>query len=174
MDRLLLIQLALVSTTLVVVCYFDIRYRRIPNKLVFLVLLSGIGLNYLSHSEAGVMASLLGMLMGFGLMLVLHLVGALGAGDVKLFAAVGAMLGLPLVMPTFVIVVLTGGTLAVASMIYSGTVRATSERVLLIFGGVLSGMGVPRFPVPHDKRLTIPYGVAIMVGSLISLVWHNV
>jgi hypothetical protein len=78
-----------------------------------------------------------------------------------------------LVWPTFVISVITGGVLALASMLYTGTMRVTGERVLLIFGGLLSGTGIPRFPVPTDKSQTLSYGVAITVGSLISLVWHS-
>ena len=45
-------------------------------------------------------------------MFMLHVFGAMGAGDVKLFAAIGSVIGAQLVLPTFVVVVLTGGVLA--------------------------------------------------------------
>ncbi|MBI1763625.1 MAG: prepilin peptidase [Acidobacteria bacterium] len=173
MPSLLILQTALCCITAILVGYFDIRYRRIPNKLVLPLLLSGLLLGLVFAGTAGLIASLQGLLLGFGLMFLLHLFGALGAGDVKLFAALGAVLGVQLVLPTFVIAVLTGGVLAVASMLYAGTARVTSERVLLILGGLVMG-SVPRFPVPDDKRQTLPYGVAITVGSLLSLLWHNV
>ena len=167
------IQFILCCVVTPITSYYDLRYRRIPNKLVAPLVLSGLALNYAFAGLAGLFASLQGMLMGFGLMLVLHLFGALGAGDVKLFAALGAVLGAPLVLPTFVIVVLTGGILAIANMLYTNTARVTGERVLLIFGGLANGMGVPRFPLPADRRHTLPYGVAISVGTLISLAWHH-
>lgn len=173
MPSLFISQAVLCCVAAIFVCYFDIRYRRIPNKFVLPLLLSGLLLGFIFAGTAGLLASLQGILLGFGLMFMLHLFGALGAGDVKLFAALGAVLGVKLVLPTFVIAVLTGGVLAVASMLSAGTARVTSERVLLIFGGLVSGAGVPRFPVPTNKRQTLPYGVAITVGSLISLVWHN-
>jgi hypothetical protein len=44
------------------------------------------------------------------------------------------------------------------------------RRVLHIFAGLLPGWPMPRFAVPADKRHTIPYGVAITLGSLISVV----
>jgi Flp pilus assembly protein protease CpaA len=88
---------------------------------------------------------------------------------VKLFAAVGSVVGAQLVLPTFFVVILTGGALAVCLMLRAGAIRATMQRVLQILIGLLPGWQMPRFNVPADRRLTIPYGVAITVGSLISL-----
>ena len=51
-------------------------------------------------------------MLAFILMFMLHVFGAMGAGDVKLFAAIGSVIGAQLVLPTFVVVVLTGGLLA--------------------------------------------------------------
>jgi hypothetical protein len=41
--------------------------------------------------------------------------------------------------------------------------------VLRIFLGLLPGRSIPRFPVPEDRTLTVPYGVAIMIGGVITL-----
>jgi hypothetical protein len=65
--------------------------------------------------------------------------------------------------------VLTGGVLAVISTVRARAVVETAHRVLQIMIGFLPGWQVPRFAVPADRRLTIPYGVAICFGSLISL-----
>jgi prepilin peptidase CpaA len=94
----------------------------------------------------------------------------MGAGDVKLFAAIGAITGAHLVLPTFAVVAVTGGVLGFVSMIRSGQLKSTMFRVLQILIGLLPGYSIPRFPVPEDRRHTIPYGVAITFGSLISLV----
>jgi prepilin peptidase CpaA len=102
-------------------------------------------------------------------MLLLHVFGAMGAGDVKLFASIGAVLGAKLVLPTFLVVVLVGGALAVVTMVRGGVVRETLWRVMQIFVGLLPGWEMPRFSVPEERRHTIPYGVAITFGSLISL-----
>jgi prepilin peptidase CpaA len=92
----------------------------------------------------------------------------MGAGDVKLFAAVGAVTGAHLVLPTFIVVVLTGGILAVISIVRAGVVITTMQRVLQILVGLLPGWDMPKFAVPADRRHTIPYGVAITIGSIIS------
>jgi hypothetical protein len=69
----------------------------------------------------------------------------------------------------FLVVILMGGLLAVISALRAGAVRSTVLRVLQILVGLLPGWQMPKFAVPADKRLTIPYGVAITLGSIITL-----
>ena len=153
----------------VLITYYDVRYRRIPNAFVLATLVSGLLMNGVLGGLGGLGSSVGGCLVAFAMMFALHLFGAMGAGDVKLFAAIGSVVGLSLVVPTFVVVVLLGGVLAVVSTVRSRAVAETAHRVLQIFIGFLPGWQVPRFAVPADRRLTIPYGVAITFGSLISL-----
>jgi prepilin peptidase CpaA len=152
-----------------IISYYDVRYRRIPNAYVLAGLVGGLVVNLLFGGWSGLLQSVGGCLLAFGVMLVLHIIGAMGAGDVKLFAAIGAVVGLKLVLPTFLVVILTGGVLAVVTMFQTGTFASTMQRVVQIFAGLLPGWKMPRFAVPTDKRYTIPYGVAITLGSLISL-----
>jgi prepilin peptidase CpaA len=158
----LLIPLAIIIT------YYDVRYRRIPNPFVLATLASGIAINSIFGGLAGLYGSVGGCALAFVLMFVLHIFGAMGAGDVKLFAAVGAVTGASFVLPTFLVVVLTGGVLGVVSIIRAGVVLTTMQRVLQILVGLLPGWEMPKFAVPSDRRHTIPYGVAITIGSIIS------
>jgi len=160
---------ALLVPVAAAVTYYDVRYRRIPNVLVLATLFGGLVLNLSFAGPWGLLMSVGGCALALLMMLVLHVLGAMGAGDVKLFAAIGSVLGLPLVAQTFLVVALTGGVLAVFSMLRAGSVRATLINVLRIFVGFLPGWEMPRFAVPADRRKTIPYGVAITAGSLISL-----
>jgi prepilin peptidase CpaA len=98
----------------------------------------------------------------------------MGAGDVKLFAAIGAVSGISLVLPTFLVVALTGGVLAILQMVYSGRVRTTMFGVLQFFYGLLPGQTVPRFDIPADRSYTLPYAVPICLGSLLAfLLFHT-
>jgi prepilin peptidase CpaA len=97
----------------------------------------------------------------------------MGAGDVKLFGAIGAIGGISLVIPTLLLVALTGGAMAIIKMIYSGRVRTTMLGVLQFFYGLLPGQTVPRFDIPEDRTHTLPYAVPICVGSLVTfLLFH--
>ena len=162
MKLLLLVPMA------VFVMYYDVRYRRIPNVLVLGLLIGGLIINISFAGFSGALASLEGLGLAFLPMLLIHLFGAMGAGDVKLFGAVGAVVGVSLVPLTFVIVVMLGAVLAIYTMLRSGTVFSTLHGVLRIFVGIMPGWEMPRFAIPSDRKHTIPYGVAIMLGSLIA------
>ena len=164
-----LVNISLLVPLAIIIGYYDVRYRRIPNAFVLAALAGGLALNAIFGGLPGVGASLAGCGLAFVFMFILHIFGAMGAGDVKLFAAIGAVIGAQLVVPTFLVVVLTGGLLAIVSIVRAGTVMTTLHRVLQIFVGMLPGWQMPKFAVPADRTHTIPYGVAITMGSIISI-----
>jgi prepilin peptidase CpaA len=71
----------------------DVRSRRIPNWLTFGLVLAGLAQSFTWARTVGPGDAGLGLLTGFGLTFVLFALGALGGGDVKLLAGVGAWLG---------------------------------------------------------------------------------
>src|SRR5690242_16485700 len=74
--------------------FTDARTRRIPNWLTVSGVLAGVALNtFMYGGLPGLWFSLKGLAVGFGVYLLLHLVRAMGAGDVKLMAAVGSIAG---------------------------------------------------------------------------------
>jgi prepilin peptidase CpaA len=164
-----LVNIILLLPLAIIVSYYDVRYRRIPNAFVLATLASGLAINAIFGGLSGVVASLAGCTLGFVLMFMLHVFGAMGAGDVKLFAAIGAVTGAHLILPTFLVVIITGGLLALVSVIRAGILMTTMHRVLQIFIGMLPGWQMPKFAVPTDRKYTIPYGVAITMGSIISV-----
>jgi prepilin peptidase CpaA len=169
MSGSLIIIAAFLVPLALIITYYDVRYRRIPNPFVLATLAVGIFTNVIYGGLSGVLTSLGGCALAFFLMFMLHVFGAMGAGDVKLFAAIGSVMGASLVLPTFFVVVLVGGALAFVSMLRAGRVRSTLHNVLLVLVGLVPGWKMPRFAVPADRSHTIPYGVAITLGSLISL-----
>ena len=152
-----------------VVIYYDVRYRRIPNVVVVATLVAGLAINSSLGSWQGMLGSAEGFVLAFVPMLLMHVFGAMGAGDVKLSGAVGAVLGVGMVPQALILIVMLGAALAVYSMVRSGTVFSTLHGVLRIIVGIMPGWEMPRFTVPQDRRHTIPYGVAIMLGSLLTV-----
>jgi len=152
----------------IAIIYMDVRYRRIPNKLVLLALIGGLTLNTILGGSHGLVISLEGFGLAFGLMFFLHAFGTMGAGDVKLFAAIGAIHGVSLVLPTLLVVAITGGVFAIGKMIYARRTMTTLLGVSQVFYGLLPGQRVPRFEVPTERSYTLPYAVPICCGSLIA------
>src|ERR1700684_2543241 len=72
---------------------YDIPYRRIPNSFTASGVLLGLAMNTFLYGWAGLWASLEGLAMGFGAYFILYSMRAMGAGDVKLMAAIGALVG---------------------------------------------------------------------------------
>lgn len=156
------------------IAYMDVRYRRIPNKLVLVTLCGGLAVNTAFGGSHGLLLSLAGLALAFGLMFFFHVFGTMGAGDVKLFAAIGSVVGASLVLPTLLVVALTGGVLAICKMVYARRVGTTMFGVFQFFYGLLPGQTVPRFDIPADRSYTLPYAVPICFGSLISFFLFHV
>jgi prepilin peptidase CpaA len=155
------------------VCYSDVRFRRIPNKYVLTGFFCGLAINTWFGGWLGLGRSLAGCISAFVLMLLLRWFSrATGPGDVKWFAAIGTIIGWPLVLKAFFSVLLTGALLAIVTKIRAGEFRSLCERVVLILYGFLPGNTIPRFPVPANTKEALPYGVAICLGSLIALMWQ--
>ena len=107
----------LLMVLVITAAIFDIRSRRIPNWLTLSGILLGLGLNALlayPYPLEGLKYSGLGMLFAFAVYFVLYLIHAMGAGDVKLMAAVGAILASPSGwFRLFIVTALIGGLFAV-------------------------------------------------------------
>lgn len=162
--------LALIFLLGFMVCYYDIRYRRIPNLYVLIGFFSGLAVNLWLGGWPGGGRSLQGCAGAFGLMMLVRWFSrATGPGDVKWFAAIGAIIGWPLVPQAFLSVLITGAVLALVAEARAGRLRSTLERVALILYGLLPGQSIPRFPVPANRKQALPYGLAICVGSLIAV-----
>ena len=169
----LIASLALIFLLGFVVCYYDVRYRRIPNVYVLTGFFGGLVVNTWLGGWLGMGRSLTGCAGAFGLMLLLRWFSrATGPGDVKWFAAIGAIIGWPLVPQAFFSVLMTGAILAIIVKWRAGELRILGERVLLIMYGLLPGHTIPRFPVPGNTKQALPYGLAICLGSVFALFWQ--
>ncbi|MDO8768049.1 MAG: prepilin peptidase [Burkholderiaceae bacterium] len=153
---------------------FDLKSRRIPNWLVLVGLVASLILQIIFNSFNsfyGFKAWGLGLLVGFGLFLPLYLLRAMGAGDVKLMAMVGAFLGplgaLGAVLTTLVV----GGVLAIAVALWSGVLRhtLTNVRFVLMQTMLKTLPGGVQLEAPPASAGNLPYGVAIAAGTLIHI-----
>jgi prepilin peptidase CpaA len=101
----------------------DVRSFRVPNALTVPLLLSGVLFHGVVNGLAGLQMVFFGLLFGFGVIFLLYLIGAIGAGDVKLMAAVGAWLGMPATLYVFVVAALATGLYSVAILLREGGLR---------------------------------------------------
>jgi prepilin peptidase CpaA len=150
---------------------FDVRYRKIPNWLTLLGVLVGLGLNtFLFQGWPGLRLSLMGLGLGFGVYFVLYALRAMGAGDVKLMAAVGSMVGWEDWFGIFIITAIVGGVAALLLVLFRGRLKKTLFNVSFILSEMKSGrpayMGKEELDVRSPKALGLPHGAVIAVATL--------
>ncbi len=153
---------------LVTAVYTDIRWARIPNWLT----VSAMGIGMLTHAWIqglqGAGFSLAGLSVGLGLFLILYACKVIGAGDVKLMAAIGAILGPSGVLSVAALSVLAGGVYALGAMSYQWGLAGTSKKLTFATYGAWStggATGVGELRLPFKLR----YGLAIAAGTLLFL-----
>ncbi len=103
---------------LIIAMITDIRSNRIPNWLTLPAIIIGLGINFISAGAGGLLFSIEGLLLGMGLFIVLYMLGGMGAGDVKLMGAVGAMLGPQMVLWAALYTAIAGGIYALAVIVF--------------------------------------------------------
>ena len=104
----------------------DLRSRRIPNWLTFSLILSGFLQSFGTGAVVSPASSFMGFLVGFTLPLALFLLGAMGGGDVKLLAGVGAWFGPGATWNVFLLAAVIG-----AVMVISQALAQRRTKVLL-------------------------------------------
>ena len=165
MLRLSSASFVVLTVGLLVATVVDLRTRRIPNVVTGAMAGAGLGLAVFELGGISVGAAVLGCLVGLVLMLPGHALGATGAGDVKLMAAVGSLLGPLAVINAVLFTAIAGGVIAV-------TVAIQRRRL----GTTLAGTG-RMMAAPADVKQEIAagtpasrfaYGPAIAAGSLIA------
>ena len=137
----------------------DLRTRRIPNWINVSGAFIGFLLHALDGGLHGAVTSLAGAALGVGIFVGLFAVGGMGAGDVKLFGAVGALVGPQALVLVFVFTGLLGGIAAIALAVFRGRLRETVDRT----GQLLLGMSSEA----RAESLRLPYGAVIAGGVLI-------
>ena len=160
---------------------YDVRYRRIPNWLTASGVLLGLLLNsFLYQGGPGPAFGLKGLLFGlkgfalaFTVYLLLYVLRAMGAGDVKLMAAVGSIVGWENWFGIFVITAIIGGIMSLILVISRGRLRKTLFNVGFILSEMKSGRPAylknEELDVRSKKALGLPHGAVIAVGCIFFL-----
>jgi prepilin peptidase CpaA len=105
----------------------DLRARRIRNWLTFSLIFSGLILSFIGHGAISPGAAGLGLLVGFALPFTLFVLGALGGGDVKLLAGVGAWVGPAGAFEVFCAAAVIGLIIVLAQATAQGRLRTLSR-----------------------------------------------
>ena len=158
---------------LLLASWIDYAQRRVPNWLNLALLLSGLTAQGVFFGRSGVYDGLLGALTGLGLLLLPWLMHGMGAGDVKLLAAIGAWLGPRWTFYSFAAGAILGGVVAVIMIVSSGRLRMACANLGVILTKcthrqmLFSEFGSARSFGATSQLL--PYGVPLSAGTILML-----
>lgn len=143
----------------------DLRTRRIPNALTATMAGVGIGFAAAGISSISPGSAVFGFFLGLLLMLPGHALGATGAGDVKLMAAVGAIVGPGVVVNAFLFTAVAGGVLALVVAVRRKRLSATVAGTARLIATPGEARKEIRMATPVSR---FAYGPAIAAGSLMA------
>ncbi len=162
--------LSLLSATLICAAGWAVRedllFHRISNRLTGSLLGVGLVIRTLAGGWSGLEQSLLGILVGLGCLLPFYIARGMGAGDVKLLAATGALLGPYDVWIAALCTLLTGAVLALL-FLTGGAVRAAAGAP--VGSSWTMRIAFAQMRVQELRRARMPYALAIALGSLAAL-----
>jgi prepilin peptidase CpaA len=155
-----------------VACCIDVREHRIPNWLTFGAAAAGIIFHAFAGGGDGFTGALLGWLTGAAIFFLPFALGGLGAGDVKLVAALGAWFVWPDALWLGLFTGIAGGVIAVAVALSRGYLgRALENIVLLLMHWRVAGLrALPELTIQHPDAPKLAYGVSIFAGTVVT-VW---
>ena len=143
----------------------DLWTRRVPNPLTMGLAATGVVYAACGIGGLSVGASLAGLALGLALMLPGHLIGATGAGDVKLFAAAGAFVGPAHIVAAFIYTALAGGGIAIVISLWRRRLRQTVGHTALLIATAGANAPAIESPLEHNR---FAYAPAIAVGTMLA------
>jgi len=158
---------------LVTIVYTDLAHGKaydwctLPAMGIGLILATILG--GVRSGDANLVDSLLGLVLAGGVFALFYFFGGFSAGDVKIAAAIGALKGWYFAVWAIFYASLVGFAMAMGLLIWRGKalrgLRDTAQAQLRVWRGAKS------LPEDSPARLTIPYGVALGLGSLWVWFW---
>lgn len=151
----------------------DLYQRRILNLVTYPAVFIALLAYCLIGGLDGFLFSLRGLAFGFVVFLLPYLMGAMGAGDVKLMSVVGSVLGLRYTVVALLFIVIAGGVIAIVMMLYRRIFRKTLSNIFmsLIFLGVFQDGSLLKFDKEKLMQDGIPFAVAITSGVCLFFIY---
>jgi len=153
--------------------WIDYKARKVPNWLNAALALAGFIAQFAYHGTTGLSTGGLGLLVGLGVLIIPWAMHGMGAGDVKLMAAIGVWFGPWMTLVSFALGAVVGGITAVIMIVSSGRIYSAMANMQTILVKVSSSKtmftefgGARTF---GNSSQLLPYGVPLTAGSLVIL-----
>lgn len=154
----------------------DAMQSKIANALTLTGMLAGLVLSVATGDGswgARLFHSVTGLLSGLTVMLVLYAIGAVGAGDVKLFGAIGAIAGVQFVLYGMMNAVLCAGIVGIVVLVWKREFRYRIRRVAAVLFGIWIWRDLrPIETLKSAEPLKFPFMYAVLPAM--ALTWWTI
>ena len=148
----------------------DIRWRRLPNTLTLPMAAVGMLYGIGSGGLNGLWFSLTGAILLFCITLVLYALKAIGAGDVKLFTAIGALTGAVFSMYILVYSILYAGLIALLLLLLRNRFTNMKDRLKTLAVHLFIFRNLGAFKQTAAQGIRFPFMLAVVPGAITALV----
>ncbi|MCM3699935.1 A24 family peptidase [Paenibacillus macerans] len=150
----------------------DIRSMKIPNWLTLPGLASGFLFHALTGGWNGIGGAFRGAAVGFGLMFILYLLRAVGGGDVKLFAGIGAWTGISFTLSVMMYSILAAGCIGLFILLCRREMLFRLRRVVRGIWGAVIFRSISPVQSTAKEQLQFPFMLAVLPGAILSLCYQ--
>jgi prepilin peptidase CpaA len=151
----------------------DLRWRRIPNWLTYPAAPLAIALHAIAGGWPEAKVSLEGFGIAFAVFLVFFLLRGLGGGDLKLAAALGALVGVHHLVDVIIAVLLINALLAIVLIIAKRRIWRTLRNIgRLVAAFFRLHLPAKDLTIDNPEAIKVPFGVAAAIGVLLYVGWH--
>lgn len=149
----------------------DLRSRKILNWITLPTIGAGLLYHTWANGWTGFLYSGEGLVLGLGFLIIPYLLGGMGAGDVKLLAAIGSLMGPSFMFSSFLYICLVGGSIALFILLFRGELGKSLQRIWHALFFLRTGAGSLQVLDRSELHHAFPYGVAIVFGTLAAQLW---
>jgi prepilin peptidase CpaA len=176
-----IIPVFVVAFVTIVAATTDIWKYKVYNWLTFPTLICGLIYWLFAAGLSGVGMSFAGLFVGFGSLVVFYALGGVGAGDVKLLAAIGAWLGPLFTMNVLLGSVFAAGLYALGLTVLRGGILATIVEITVQWQRLIKpsewtrpSARVESVVLMSDRRRRlVPFAAMICVGFFATTIWRH-
>ena len=172
-----------VTVFVIVAAYIDGKLLKVPNKITYPMIIAGWIYSMIAYQMSGdgwyvgLGWRLAGTAVGLMTLLPAYSIGGMGAGDVKMMAAVGAWVYVATTFYAFCVSAIVGAIIAVVMILMSGDAKKHWAQGQYILNEIMTIKNPEKLAeIAAERKPTmrlLPYGIPLAIGTVMYFAWQG-